>query len=109
MSLGLIQQLAGGLFMVVGLLFMFLGSLGILRLPDFYSRTHAASKVDTVGIMVVLLGIAILEGFTINTAKIGLAIVFLTLTNPVAAHALARAAMRHGFKPWQRKPEVKET
>lgn len=91
--------------MVVGLAFMFLGSLGILRLPDFYARTHAASKVDTVGIIVVLVGIAILEGLTINSAKIGVAIIFLTLTNPVAAHALARAAMRHGFKPWRRKEE----
>lgn len=105
MSLDLVQNLVGGLLMTIGLVFMFLGSLGILRLPDFFSRTHAASKVDTVGIMVVLMGIAVLEGLTINSAKIGLAIVFLTLTNPAAAHALARAAVRHGFKPWRRKGE----
>jgi len=81
---------------------MFLGSLGILRLPDFFSRTHAASKVDTVGIIVVLAGIAVLEGLTLNSAKIAVAIVFLTLTNPVAAHALARAAVANRIKPWQR-------
>ncbi len=103
MNADLLQTLAGGLLMTAGLVFMFLGSLGILRLPDFFARTHAASKVDTVGIIVVLMGIAVLEGLTIESAKIGVAIVFLTLTNPVAAHALARAAMRHGYKPWRRK------
>jgi multicomponent Na+:H+ antiporter subunit G len=104
MSVTWIQQGAGAILVLAGLAFMFFGSLGILRLPDFFSRTHAASKVDTVGIAVVLAGIAVIEGFTINSAKIVIAIVFLTLTNPVAAHALARAALRHGVKPWRRPP-----
>ncbi|HEX2099222.1 MAG TPA: monovalent cation/H(+) antiporter subunit G [Candidatus Synoicihabitans sp.] len=97
-----IQNGVGIALIVVGLAFMFVGSVGILRLPDFFSRTHAASKVDTTGIMVLLAGIAVIEGLTINTAKIGIAILLLLLTNPVAAHALARAARLHGHKPWQR-------
>lgn len=103
MSSEWIQHGIGGGLMVIGLAFMFFGSLGILRLPDFFARTHAASKVDTVGIAVVLAGIAVIEGLTLNSAKIAIAIMFLTLTNPVAAHALARAALRHGLKPWQRR------
>ncbi len=91
--------------MMVGLAFMLIGSIGILRLPDFFSRTHAASKVDTVGIIVLLVGIAVVEGATINSAKILVAIIFLCLTNPVAAHALARAALALKIKPWTREEE----
>ena len=98
-----IQNGAGVVLIVAGLIFMLLGSVGILRLPDFFTRTHAASKVDTAGIIVVLAGIGVIEGLTINSAKIMIAILFLTLTNPVAAHALTRAARRQGFRPWQRR------
>ena len=91
--------------MMVGLAFMLIGSIGILRRPDFCSRTHAASKVDTVGIIVLLVGIAVVEGATINSAKILVAIIFLCLTNPVAAHALARAALALKIKPWTREEE----
>lgn len=95
------QSIIGMLLVVVGFGFMLLGSIGIIRLPDFFARTHAASKVDTVGILVVLIGIAVLEGFTLTSGKVLLAGLFLVLTNPVAAHALARAAIRKGFKPWK--------
>lgn len=102
MNLDTIQFLAGAVLMMVGLAFMLIGSIGILRLPDFFSRTHAASKVDTVGIIVLLVGIAVVEGATVNSAKILVAIIFLCLTNPVAAHALARAALALKIKPWTR-------
>lgn len=86
----------------VGLIFMIIGSVGIVSLPDFFARTHAASKVDTVGITVVTLGIACIEGFSLDGLKVLLAALFIMLTNPVAAHALARAAIRAGLKPWSR-------
>lgn len=98
----LVQPVVGVGLILTGLAFMFFGSLGILTLPDFFARTHAASKVDTVGIVVLLLGIGVLEGFSINTLKILVAAVFLMLTNPVAAHALARAARWAGLRPWRR-------
>lgn len=92
-----------GLFLVTaGLIFIIIGSVGIVRLPDFFSRTHAASKVDTVGVTVVALGVACLEGFTLVGLKILLVAFFVMLTNPVAAHALARAAFFSGLKPWVR-------
>lgn len=100
--MSLLQDILGVLMIFAGLAFMALGSLGIVRLPDFFSRTHAASKVDTVGIVVVLLGVAVLEGFTLNAGKVLVAAVFIMLTNPVAAHALARAALFQGVKPWRR-------
>ena len=88
------------LLILFGALLMFTGSLGLLRLPDFFCRTHASSKVDTLGIMVLLAGLAVHEGFTLTTAKLAIAIAFIGLTNPVAAHALARAALQIGVKPW---------
>jgi multicomponent Na+:H+ antiporter subunit G len=101
-----INDIATIVLVLLGLVFMFAGSLGILRLPDFYSRTHAASKVDTLGIIVLLAGLAIHEGISLDAAKLLIAIAFVALANPVAAHALARAALLFGFKPWfSRKPD----
>jgi multicomponent Na+:H+ antiporter subunit G len=98
----IVQDIVGVGLVLLGLVFMALGSLGIVRLPDFFARMHAASKVDTVGIVVVLFGIAVLEGFTLDAGKVLVAAVFIMLTNPVAAHALARAALWQGIKPWRR-------
>lgn len=86
----------------IGLIFIIIGSVGIVRLPDFFSRTHAASKVDTVGVTIVAIGVACIEGFTLSGLKVLLVALFVMLTNPVAAHALARAAIRSGVKPWER-------
>lgn len=86
---------------VLGLLTMLVGSIGVIRLPDFFSRTHAASMVDTTGIMILLLGMAIYERGMLDSAKLVLVIVFIAITNPVAIHALGRAALRMGVKPWK--------
>lgn len=92
----------GFLIILFGLVIMLIGSVGIIRLPDFFARTHAASMVDTVGIGVVVVGVAIIQGFDFNSLKVLLAGVFLMLTNPVAAHALSRAAFQAGERPWTR-------
>ncbi|MDQ8202067.1 monovalent cation/H(+) antiporter subunit G [Pelagicoccus sp. SDUM812003] len=98
MSIG---EIIGYALILVGLLGMLVGSIGLVRLPDFFSRTHAASKVDTVGVIVALIGIAVFAGVTLDSAKVLLAGLFIMLTNPVAAHALGRAAWKRGLKPWQ--------
>lgn len=100
--MSVLQTVAGFLLILVGLFFMLMGSIGIVRLPDFFSRTHAASKVDTAGITVVLIGVAVLSGFTLTGGKVLLAVVFLMFTNPASIHALARAALREGLRPWRR-------
>lgn len=92
----------GFVLIAIGLLAMLIGSVGLVRLPDFFSRTHAASKVDTVGLMVALIGIAVVNGPGLDAVKVLLAGLFIMLTNPVAAHALGRAAWRKGVKPWTR-------
>jgi multicomponent Na+:H+ antiporter subunit G len=82
-----------------GVVFMFVGSLGVVRLPDFYARTHAASKTDTLGIMLVVGGLIVFEGFTLNSFKLLFVLLFVALANPIGSHALARAAMIGGLKP----------
>ncbi len=97
----LLREILGMALVTVALVTMLTGSIGIIRLPDFFARTHAASLVDTVGIIGLLFGFAIYEGLTLTSGKLVLAAVFVALTNPVTAHALGRAALRLGVRPWR--------
>jgi multicomponent Na+:H+ antiporter subunit G len=93
------------IFVSAGAFFMLVGSIGLLRLPDFYSRSHATGKADTLGIMLVIFGLILYEGATLNSAKLLIILMFVALTNPTATHALARAAFHFGIKPRFKKPE----
>jgi multicomponent Na+:H+ antiporter subunit G len=86
-------------FILGGVFFLMVGSIGLIRLPDFYSRSHATGKSDTLGIMLVIFGLILYEGLTLNSAKLLIILVFVGLTNPTATHALARAAFQFGLKP----------
>ena len=86
-------------FVLLGIFFMLIGSIGILRLPDFFSRTHAISKSDTLGILFVVLGLIIHDGTLVNSLKLGLIMIFIALANPIGSHALANAALKKGMKP----------
>jgi multicomponent Na+:H+ antiporter subunit G len=88
------------LLVVSGAFFMLVGSIGVVRLPDFFTRSHATSKSDTLGIMLVLSGLAFYEGLSITGVKLILIILFVALANPVGSHALARSAFFFGIKPW---------
>ena len=94
-----LQNILSVILIVCGIFFMFVGSLGLIRLPDFYSRTHAVSKADTVGILSVIFGLMVYEGFTIYTLKLSFIFLFVALSNPIGTHALARAAYKQGIKP----------
>jgi multicomponent Na+:H+ antiporter subunit G len=87
---------------VTGAFFFLVGTLGILRLPDFYTRTHAATKCDTVGACSILLGLAMLQGLDVVALKLVALAALILLSSPTAGHALARAAYRTGLVPWQR-------
>lgn len=89
-----------------GAFFLLMGSIGLIRLPDFYSRAHATGKSDTLGIMLVIGGLIVYEGFTINSAKLLIMIIFVGLTNPTATNALTRAAYRFRLRPWFKKDQT---
>jgi len=90
----MIRQIAGTVFVFIGVAFDFLGVLGLVRLPDVYNRLQAATKCVTFGTAGLLLGVFILEGFTSFGFKALLGIAFIFLSSPVAAHAISRAAHR---------------
>jgi multicomponent Na+:H+ antiporter subunit G len=91
--------------LVLGLLFILLGVVGILRLPDFYTRLHAMGKCDTLGVALVLIALAVYAGWSLSSAKLLLISVFIGLANSTATHALGRAALKSGLKPWSRDEE----
>lgn len=94
-----LRHIASVIIIALGVFFMLVGSIGVVRFPDFFSRIHATGKSDTLGIMLSLGGLALFEGLSVDAAKLLLAIVFIGLTGPVGAHALAKAAYRYGLKP----------
>jgi multicomponent Na+:H+ antiporter subunit G len=98
MIAALLQYLAAGL-LVIGALFGLLAAIGVLRLPDLYTRMHAASKAGVVGAGLVLLALAFASGDAAVMLRAILGIVFLLLTTPLSAHLLARAAYRAGVRP----------
>ncbi|MGH7414894.1 MAG: monovalent cation/H(+) antiporter subunit G [Candidatus Rokuibacteriota bacterium] len=89
-----------GAVLAAGLFFQAVAGVGVLRLPDFYTRLHALSKADTMGTLLVLSAVALAEGVSLTSAKVIFIAVFFFLGNPAAAHALARAARRAGLTPW---------
>jgi multicomponent Na+:H+ antiporter subunit G len=97
------------IFIVGGSLFAITGGVGVLRLPDFYTRLHGASITDTAGAGLIMLGLMLQAGPTLVTAKLVLILAFLFVTGPVATHALARAALISGVKSWLRYPGEAES
>ena len=91
------SNIVGLIFIIVGLAFDLFGCLGLVRLPDVYNRLQAATKCVTLGTCSILFGSFLIVGFTAAGMKALLCIVFLMLTAPVAAHAIARGAHRSGI------------
>lgn len=89
-------------FIWVGLIFDFLGCLGLIRLPDVYNRLQASTKCVTLGTCSILLGLFLFKGFTSSGIKALLCVLFIILTAPVSAHALARGAHKSGIKLWDK-------
>lgn len=97
--IGLVHIITG-LILIVGAVFTLVAALGILRFPDLYSRSHAASKAGTLGSGLMLLALALYAGELAVVTRALAAFLFLLLTAPIAAHLLVRAAYFVGHKPW---------
>ena len=95
------SNIIGVIFIGIGVAFDFFGCLGLVRLPDVYNRLQAATKSVTLGTCSIMFGTFLMVGFTATGIKALLCIVFLILTAPVSAHALARAAHISGVKLWK--------
>jgi multicomponent Na+:H+ antiporter subunit G len=84
--------LAGGVFCVIG-------AIGMLRMPDFYTRLHAASVIETLGGGLIMLGLLLQAGFTLVAAKLLIVALLVFFASPTATHALAKAAIERGVRP----------
>jgi len=91
----LVAVLAGG-----GVFFSLVAAVGLVRMPDLYTRAHSSSKSETLGAVLALAAVAIAFGTQLSTIKAVLLLVFMFLTNPTAAHAIARASAEQGIEPW---------
>ncbi len=87
--------------LAAGAFFVLVGTIGVIRLPDFYTRLHAAGLVDTLGCLLILLGLILQAGFSLVTIKLLMIIGFILFTSPMANHALAKAAIHGGIMPKQ--------
>jgi multicomponent Na+:H+ antiporter subunit G len=92
-------DVASWVLLVAGGLACVVGALGVLRMPDFYTRVHAASLTDTLGAGFVLLGLMLQAGWSLVAVKLAIIGLLIFFTSPAAVHALARAAHGRGLQP----------
>lgn len=95
-----LREIFACIFMLAGAV-VFLGSaIGMLRLPDFYARIHASGNSETLGTLLAMVGLIILEGPTLTAAKIAFVFLFVALGNPIGSHILSKAAYKSGHPIW---------
>ena len=97
-ALSILCLAGGGFFCVVG-------GIGLLRMPDFYTRMHAASVTETLGAGLILLGLMLQAGLTLIAVKLAMIGLLIFFASPTASHALARAALLRGLAPKLAAPE----
>lgn len=95
----LVIDILSWILLTAGGFFVLVGGVGALRLPNFYTRMHAASVTDTMATFLILGGIMLQAGWSLATIKLIAILVFLMLTGPTASYALASAALLSGMKP----------
>jgi multicomponent Na+:H+ antiporter subunit G len=88
----------------LGGLFVFIGGVGALRMPDLFTRMHAASLTDTMGAALVIIGVMLQAGVSLASIKLSMILLFLLLTSPTATNALASAALLADVRPGRAVP-----
>ena len=102
------MHLIASVLIIAGLFFFMVGTIGILRFPDFFTRAHAAGKCDSLAAILVLLGIAAynLADPSLASLLVSIKILFIAafvfVVSPTATHALTEAALLRGVKPWEK-------
>jgi len=99
MTVDLGVDILSGALIVAGSFFVIVGGIGLIRMPDVYTRTHAASLIDSLGSALLIFGLILQAGPTLIALKLVFLYVLIFFTTPVATHALAQAAMSDGIEP----------
>jgi len=94
------SEALGHICIVLGVLFDLFGCIGLVRFPDVYNRLQAATKCVTLGTLLLLAGVALTSGIGPTAAKAFLCAIFILITSPTAAHAIAKGAYASGIKLW---------
>lgn len=87
----MILTIIGGTFIFGGLFFFLVGTIGILRFPDVFTRIHSAAKCDTLGVLLTITGLIIFNGLNVTSLKLFLILIFIWITNPTATHLIGNA------------------
>ena len=94
-------DIIGYILIIIGILFNIFGCIGLVRFPDVYNRLQASTKCVTLGTILLLVGVAIVSGSGAIVAKAIICAVFILLTSPTAAHAIAKGAYASGVPLWE--------
>ena len=97
--MNMLLDILSWILLSLGGAFVLIGGIGAIRLPNFYTRIHAASLTDTMGTLLIIVGIMLQSGLSLATLKLAAILFFLLLTGPTASYALANAAFMSGMKP----------
>ena len=97
--MSIVIDVASWVLLVGGGVFCIIGAAGLLRMPDFYTRVHAASITDTIGFGLLLLGMMLQAGLTLVTAKLAIVGLLIFFASPTASHALVKAGMMRRVEP----------
>ena len=95
----IIIDIVSWILLIVGSICVLIGGLGVLRMPDFYTRMHASSLTDTMATLALFSGMILQAGLSLAAAKLFAIMLFLLLTGPTATYALANSALLSGHKP----------
>ena len=103
-----INEIIAVILLVCSLFFFLASAIGMIRLPDFYSRLHASGNSETLGLMLACLGLVIYEGPTLLSVKIIIVFLLVFLANPIGTHILGKAALKSGNPVWTKKDQEEE-
>lgn len=95
----LLIMIIASIFLISGAFFFLVGVLGLIRMPDVFSRIHTTTKGDTLGVGLIILGLMVLYGFSFTVLRLAVLLIITWLTTPTAAHLIAKAAYRKGDQP----------
>jgi multicomponent Na+:H+ antiporter subunit G len=95
------NEIAGYLFITAGILFNIFGCIGLIRFPDVYNRLQASTKCVTLGTILLLIGVSLAAWSGPISSKSAVCAVFILITSPTAAHAIAKGSYASGVKLWE--------
>jgi len=93
------MNILSSVLIYIGLVLMLIGSVGIARMPDIYARLQASGVSDTVGVVLILIGFLVRNGFRFSDSFLGLMVIFFFITGPIVAHSIAKSAFLSKVEP----------